>query len=66
MFEHGLLIGLMGRDRTCAIIKGNDLEIPSDIQGMIYEKIGDIKTEALTVAKVLKQAGYKVDASNLL
>ena len=66
VFEHGLLIGLMGRDRTCAIIKGKDLEIPSDIQGMIYEKIRDIKTEALTIAKVMKQAGYKVDATNLL
>jgi len=65
VFEHGLLIGLMGRDRTCAIVKG-DLEIPSDIQGMVYEKIEDIKTEALKVAKVLKQAGYKVDASRLL
>jgi predicted nucleotide-binding protein len=56
----------MGRDRTCALIKGNDLEIPSDIQGMIYEKIRDIKAEALTIAKVLKQAGYKVDASELV
>ncbi len=66
VFEHGLLIGLMGRDRTCALIKGDSLEIPSDIQGMIYEKIRDIKTEAITVAKVLKQAGYKVDASELI
>lgn len=66
VFEHGLVIGLMGRDRTCAIIKGDDLEIPSDIEGMVYEKIRDIKTEALTVARVLKQAGYKVDASKLI
>ena len=66
VFEHGLLIGLMGRDRTCALIKGNDLEFPSDIQGMIYEKVRDIKTEALTIAKVLKQAGYKVDATELV
>ena len=66
VFEHGLLIGLMGRDRTCAIIKGGDLEIPSDIQGMIHENINDMKTGALTIAKVLKDAGYKVDASRLL
>ena len=66
VFEHGLLIGLMGRDRTCALIKGDKLEFPSDIQGMIYERIRDIKTEALTVAKILKQAGYKVDASKLV
>jgi hypothetical protein len=40
IFEHGLLIGLLGRERTCAIIKG-DLEIPSDIRGMVYEQISD-------------------------
>ena len=42
------------------------MEIPSDIQGMIYERIDDFKREALKVAKTLKQAGYKVDASKLL
>jgi predicted nucleotide-binding protein len=65
IFEHGLLIGLLGRERTCAIIKG-DLEIPSDIRGMLYEEIGDLKAEAIKIAKVLKDAGYKVDASRLL
>lgn len=65
VFEHGLLIGLLGRERTCAIIKG-DLEIPSDIQGMIYENIQDIKTDALKIARVLKEAGYEIDGTKLL
>ena len=65
IFEHGLLIGLLGRERTCAIIKG-DLEIPSDIRGMLYEQIGDLKAEAIKIAKVLKDGGYKLDASKLL
>ncbi len=65
VFEHGLLIGLLGRERTCAIVKG-DIEIPSDINGMLYERIKDIKQESLTIAKVLKAAGYRVDASKLL
>lgn len=65
IFEHGLLIGLLGRDRTCAIIKG-DLEIPSDIRGMLYEQIGDLRAEAIKIAKVLKDGGYKLDASKLL
>ncbi len=60
-----LLIGLLGRERTCAIIKG-DLEIPSDIKGMLYEQIGDIKAEALKIARILKDGGYKIDASKLL
>lgn len=65
IFEHGLLIGLLGRERTCAIIKG-ELEMPSDIKGMLYEQIGDLKAEAIKIARVLKDAGYKVDASKLL
>ena len=65
LFEHGLLIGLLGRERTCAIIHG-DVEIPSDIQGMLYERVSDLKGEALKVARVLKQAGYTVNASALV
>ena len=59
MFEHGLLIGLLGRERTCAIING-DIEIPSDIRGMLCEEITDLRGEAIKIAKVLKDAGYKV------
>jgi predicted nucleotide-binding protein len=65
IFEHGLLIGLLGRERTCAIVKGA-IEIPSDIGGMIYERIGDLKAEAIKIARVLKDAGYKLDPSKLL
>jgi len=65
VFEHGLLIGLLGRERTCAIVHG-DVEVPSDIHGMIYERVHDLKGEAVKIAKILKQAGYVVDASKLL
>lgn len=65
VFEHGLLIGLLGRDRTCAILVG-DTEMPSDVHGMVFERISDFKGEALKIAKILKDAGYEVDASGLL
>ena len=65
VFEHGLLIGHLGRDRTCALIQG-DLEMPSDINGLIYERIHDIRSEALVIARVLQQAGYRVDTTGLL
>ena len=44
----------------------SDLEIPSDIRGMLYEQIGDLKAEAIKIARFLKDAGYKLDASKLL
>ncbi len=65
VFEHGLLIGLLGRDRTCAIVHG-DVEVPSDIHGMIYEQVRDLKGEAIKIARVLKNAGYSIDATKLL
>ena len=35
VFEHGFLIGRLGRNKTCAIIKG-DIEKPNDISGLVY------------------------------
>lgn len=65
IFEHGLVIGILGRGRTCAIITG-DVELPSDVHGMAHERIGDLDRESLRVARVLKQAGYEVDIAGLL
>jgi hypothetical protein len=33
---------------------------------MVYEQISDFASESIKIAKVLKDAGYKVGASNLL
>ena len=64
VFEHGYLIGKLGRDRVVALIKDNDLEIPSDISGIIYIPYSsDWKFE---IAKELKNAGYDVDLNKLL
>jgi hypothetical protein len=65
IFEHGYLFGLLGRNRTCALLKG-ELEFPSDLDGVIYEKYFDLEKESLKVAKILKDVGYKVEASNLI
>ena len=35
VFEHGFLIGRLGRNKTCAIVKG-DIEKPNDISGLVY------------------------------
>ena len=67
MFEHGLLIGLLGPERVCAIVKG-DIEIPSDLQGVIYKYVpsnGWLSSIALELVKELKAAGFNVDANAL-
>ena len=35
VFEHGFLIGRLGRNKTCAIVKG-EIEKPNDISGLVY------------------------------
>ena len=65
VFEHGLLIGLLGRARTCALLLG-EIEEPSDIRGMLYEQIADVRNDALKIARVLRDAGYSLDLSALM
>lgn len=65
IFEHGLLIGLLGRERTCALVK-EEIEIPSDLNGVIYKKFDDLENEKLLISQILKQAGYKVNANLLI
>jgi len=65
IFEHGFFIGKLGRERTCALVK-EEIEIPSDLQGVIYEKFDDLEDEAVKILRILKQAGYEVDANSLV
>jgi hypothetical protein len=64
IFEHGMLMGLLGRERTCAFVE-EAVEIPSDLSGVIYEDFRNLQEIPVKVCRTLKQAGYPVDA-NLL
>lgn len=68
VFEHGLLIGLLGPGRVCAIVKG-DVEIPSDIHGVIYKHVpesGSLASVSVELAKELTTAGYDIDMNRLI
>jgi predicted nucleotide-binding protein len=65
IFEHGLLIGLLGRERTCALVR-EEIEIPSDLNGVIYKKFNNLEDESLQILQILKQAGYQVNANLLV
>jgi predicted nucleotide-binding protein len=64
VFEHGLLIGKLGRNRVVALKKGN-LEVPNDISGVVYIDMDDQGAWWLSVAKELKAAGYRIDMNKL-
>jgi len=58
VFEHGYLIGKIGRENVCALVKGR-IETPNDISGVVYISTDD--EWRLNVAKELRNSGYKID-----
>lgn len=64
VFEHGFLIGKLGRSNVCPLVKGN-LETPNDISGIVYTSM-DTANWQLELAKELRVAGYNVDMNKVL
>ena len=65
IFEFGYFIGRLGRNRVCALTKG-DIEIPSDYDGVIYIPLDDAGGWRMELVKELKSAGIDVDANRAL
>ena len=64
IFEHGYLIGKIGRENVCALVKG-DIETPNDISGVVYIKMDEGDGWKLAVAKEMKKSGYDVDLNKI-
>lgn len=62
VFEHGFLIGKIGRKNVTPLVEGA-IELPNDISGIVY--IND-KDWQLDVAKEMKAAGYDIDFNKLM
>jgi len=63
VFEHGYMIGKIGRENVCAIVKDN-VETPNDISGVVYIAFnGEWKID---LAKELRNSGYKVDMNKVV
>lgn len=60
VFEHGYLIGKLGRNRVAALVKGN-IETPGDISGVVYTVMNDDSSWKFDLAKSMKAAGLTVD-----
>lgn len=65
VFEHGFLIGKLGRQNVCALVKG-DVETPNDISGVVYIPLDSHGAWNLAVAKELRKAGYKIDMNKVI
>lgn len=60
IFELGYFIGKLGRQQVCALYK-EDVELPSDIYGVLYVPMDAAGAWRLMLAREMKQAGLPVD-----
>lgn len=60
VFEHGYLIGKLGRDHVCALVKGN-VETPGDISGVVYVSMDSAGAWKMQLGKNMKAIGHQVD-----
>ncbi len=63
IFEHGYLIGKLGRGRVIPIVTDQSIELPSDISGMVYLNSIDWK---IKIAKEMQHAGYAIDFNKII
>jgi predicted nucleotide-binding protein len=60
ILEIGYFMGQLGKERVRLLVKG-DLDIPSDLQGILYEKVDDSGNWRMKVLKELIAVGIFVD-----
>lgn len=65
IFELGLFIGLLGRNKV-RIVKRGDVEIPSDLHGVLYTDLDPNEGWRMTLARELKNAGIEFDPAKLV
>ena len=62
IFEFGYFIGKFGRDRVCALVKG-DPEIPTDYSGVLYIPLDEAGAWKFQLMGEMKSAGFDIDAN---
>ncbi len=67
VFEMGMLFARLGRSRVAILLKSTEnMEKPSDIQGIMYMPFTNNVTEAsVYLAKEMEKNGYHIDVSKL-
>lgn len=65
ILELGYFVGLLGRERVCAMLK-NEVEIPSDILGVVYTRFDQGGGWRQELARELQSAGYAIDWNKVM
>lgn len=64
VFEHGFLIGKLGRSHVCSLVKG-EVEVPNDISGVVYTSM-DASNWQIELAKEMRESGYEIDMNRVI
>ncbi|MDJ1476896.1 nucleotide-binding protein [Bacillus sp. LS15-K4] len=64
VFEHGFLIGKIGRGNVAALVK-DTVEKPNDISGIVYITMDGFDAWKMKLAKELKSSGYEIDMNRI-
>ncbi|MCC0644661.1 nucleotide-binding protein [Clostridioides sp. ZZV14-6150] len=64
VFEHGFLMGKIGRSNVCALVKDN-IETPNDISGVVYVAMDSEGAWERKLLKEMQASGYEIDLSLL-
>jgi predicted nucleotide-binding protein len=65
ILELGYFAGRLGRERVAALKKG-DMELPSDIAGVVWTPMDVADAWKMSLARELKTAGYEFDVAKAL
>jgi predicted nucleotide-binding protein len=65
IYELGYFTGKLSRGRACLLRRGN-VEIPSDLYGVIYIELDNYEGWKRRLARELKAAGFKINAEGIL
>src|SRR3954454_2608538 len=65
VLEFGLFASLLGRDKVCVITRG-ELELPSDMLGIVPIDYGEAGAWKTRLAQELRQAKLEVDAERVI
>jgi predicted nucleotide-binding protein len=68
LFEYGLCVGRLGREKVCLLLKG-DVVFPADIRGIVYipfkEKVTDTDCRG-KIRKELEEFGYELKNQRII
>ncbi|WP_232730413.1 TIR domain-containing protein [Lacinutrix sp. Bg11-31] len=65
ILELGYFIAKLGRKNVLPLYE-NEVELPSDMSGILYTKIDESENWKFRLVKELKSAGFKADANDIL